>query len=86
MFSAAIAAFEREDLSDKISLIETPTLVIAGSEDVAATPQEAEFMASVIPNAQLKIFNDTNHLLAAEKPRKVAECIGSFLKRVDSTE
>lgn len=86
MFAAALAAFERDDLSDEISRIETPTLVITGSEDITATPQEAEFMASVIPNAQLKIFDDTNHLLAVEKPSEVAECIRSFLKRVDSKE
>lgn len=86
MFAAAIAAFERDDLSDRISRIETRTLVITGSEDVTATTQEAEFLASVMPHAQLKIFDDTNHLLAAEKPSEVTECIRSFLKRVDLTE
>jgi 3-oxoadipate enol-lactonase len=86
MFAAAIAAFERDDLSDKISRIKIPTLIITGNEDITATPQEAEFMASRIQNAQLKIFEDTNHLLAIEKPSEVVECIRSFLKQVNSLE
>ena len=80
MFAAANAAFERDDIADKISAIKVPTLVIAGSEDLTATPQEAEFIASRIPNAQLKIFEDANHLLAIEKTREVMECIRAFLK------
>lgn len=85
MFAAAIAAFERDDLSDKISRIKIPTLIITGNEDVTATPQEAKFMASRIQNAQLKIFEDTNHLLAIEKTLEAVECIRGFLKEGKST-
>lgn len=80
MFAAAIAAFERDDISDQISAIGTPTLVIAGSEDLTATPQEAEFMASRMPNARLKIFEEANHLLAIERTREVVECIREFVE------
>ena len=82
MFAAALAVFERDDIGDKISAIKVPTLVIAGREDVTATPQEAEFIASSIPNAQLKIVEDANHLLAVEKSGEVLEIIRAFLKRV----
>ncbi len=80
MFEAALAAFKRDDIGDKISAIKVPTLVIAGKEDLTATPQEAEFIASRIPNAQLKIIEDANHLLAVEKPREVLQIIRAFLK------
>ena len=80
MFEAALAAFERDDISNKIGAIKVPTLVIAGSEDPSATAQEAEFIASCIPNAQLKIVEDANHLLAVEKPREVLDAIRAFLK------
>ena len=79
MFAAALAVFERDDLSKKISAIQIPALIITGSEDLSATPQEAEFMASKIPNAELKIFEETNHLLAVEKPLEAAETIRGFL-------
>ena len=84
MFAAATAMFERDDLSDKINRIEIPTLIVAGSEDISATPKEAEFMASVIPYARLKIFEETNHLLAIEKTYEVAECIRGFLSQSNS--
>jgi len=80
MFAAALAVFERDDIGDNISTIKAPTLVIAGQEDLTATPQEAEFIASVIPNAQLEIIEDANHLLSVEKPREVLEIIRAFLK------
>lgn len=80
MFEAALAAFERDDISEKIGAIRVPTLVLAGREDVSATAQEAEFIASRISNAQLKIIEDANHLLAVEKPREVLEAIRTFLK------
>lgn len=44
--------------------------------------EEAEFIHSVIPNAQLEIVEDANHLLAVEKPREVLETIRAFLKEV----
>jgi 3-oxoadipate enol-lactonase len=80
MFAAAIAAFERDDVSNKINAITVPTLIITGSEDMTSTVREAEFMASRIPDAQLKIFEETNHLLAVENPLEVAETIRAFLK------
>lgn len=79
VFEAAHAVFERGDISDRISEIMLPTLVIAGSEDVSATPEEAEFIASQIPNASLRIVEDANHLLAVEKTSTVAEAIRAFL-------
>ncbi|MDQ3130937.1 MAG: alpha/beta hydrolase [Acidobacteriota bacterium] len=83
MFEAALAAFERKDIGDKIGAINIPTLVIAGKEDVSASPKEAEFIASRIPNSQLEILEDANHLVAVEKPREVLKIIRAFLKRVE---
>lgn len=80
MFEAALAVYERDDISDKIGTINIPTLVLAGSEDPSATVPEAVFIAAQIPNAQLKVIEDTNHLLAVEKPREVLEAIRVFLK------
>jgi 3-oxoadipate enol-lactonase len=80
MFEAALAVYNRDDISEKIGSIVVPTLVIAGSEDVSATVQEAEFIASQIPHAQLKIVENSNHLLAVENPREVLEAIRAFLQ------
>lgn len=80
MYEVAGAVFERDDIGDKIGAINIPTLVLAGSEDPSATVPEAEFIAAQIPNARLQVIEDTNHLLAVEKPREVLEAIRAFLK------
>ncbi|MDQ3748922.1 MAG: alpha/beta hydrolase [Acidobacteriota bacterium] len=80
MFKAALAVLDRKDIGDKIGAINIPTLVVAGREDFSASPEEAQFIASRIPNAKLKIIEDANHLLAVEKPREVLEFIRVFLK------
>lgn len=79
IYQAAIAASERSDVIDQLAAIRAPTLVIAGSEDVTATPAEAEEIAARIPNAQLAVVADTSHLLLVEKPQEVVSMIHNFL-------
>jgi len=66
VFEAVSAVFNRTDLSDQISAIEAPTLVIAGREDPAMPPAESEFIASRIPNAQLAVIDEASHMLVVE--------------------
>src|SRR5262245_8403262 len=80
VFEAASAVFNRTDLSDQISAIEAPTLVIAGREDSAMPPAESEFIASRIPNAQLAVIDEASHMLVVEKPREVTQIIREFLE------
>lgn len=80
VFEAARAALNRTDISDQIHAINVPTLVIAGRDDVTATPAEAELIASRIPHAQLAVVDEASHLVVIEKPREVAGLIGEFLK------
>lgn len=80
IFQAVSAVFNRTDISDQIGEIKTPTLVIAGKEDLLAAPAESEVIASRIPNARLAIIEDASHMLVVEKPREVAQMIGEFLE------
>ncbi len=84
VFEAARAALHRTDISDQIHAINVPTLVIAGKDDVTATPAEAELMVSRIPHAQLAVVDEASHLIVIEKPREVARLIGEFLQGVKS--
>lgn len=81
MFAAALAAFNRSDISSEIHRIKTRTLVIAGREDLAATPAQADFIAAQIPDAELKIIEDASHLVGIEKPFEVAKLVRDFLGR-----
>ena len=84
MFSAAQAAFNRSDIGGEIHRIKTPTLVIAGREDPAATPTQADFIASRIPGAEVKIIEDASHLVGIEKPFEIAKLVRDFLRRTSA--
>lgn len=80
IFEVARAVFDRTDISEQIGAIKTPTLAIAGKEDLLAPPPELELIASRLPNARLAIVDEASHLLVVEKPEEVAEIIGEFLR------
>ena len=81
MFAAALAAFNRSDIGSEIHRIKTRTLVIAGREDPAATPAQADFTASQIADAELKIIEDASHLVGIEKPLEIAKLVRDFLNK-----
>lgn len=81
MFAAALAAFDRSDIGDEIDRIRTPTLVMTGREDPAATPAQAEFIATHIPGAVWNIIEDASHLAGIEKPLEIAQLIRTFLAK-----
>ena len=85
MFAAALAAFNRSDISHDIHKIKRRTLVIAGREDLTATPAQADFIASQIPDAELKIIDDAGHLVGIEKPLEIAKLVRDFLGRTAAT-
>ncbi|SLM49911.1 putative 3-oxoadipate enol-lactonase [Nitrospira japonica] len=80
MFAAALAAFNRFDIGSQIRRIATPTLVIAGREDPAATPALADSIAAQIPKAKLEIVEGTSHLVGIEKPLEVTALVRGFLR------
>jgi pimeloyl-ACP methyl ester carboxylesterase len=84
MFAAALAAFNRSDIGSEIHRIKTRTLVIAGREDPAATPRQADFIASQIPGAELRIIEDASHLVGIEKPFEIAKLVRDFLKKTNA--
>lgn len=80
MFESAWSVLNRADISDQISGIKARTVVIAGKDDVLASPEEAELITSRIPDARLAIVEEASHLLVLEKPEEVAGVIRDFLK------
>ena len=84
MFAAALAAFNRSDIGSEIHRIKIRTLVIAGREDPAATPVQADFIASRIAGAEVKNIEDASHLVGVEKPLEIAKLVRDFLKEAIS--
>jgi 3-oxoadipate enol-lactonase / 4-carboxymuconolactone decarboxylase len=76
----ALAAF---DVTDRLSEITTPTLAIAGAQDIATPPEGLQRIASGVKEGRLVVLDDVAHLAPAEAPDRVAELIGEHL-RTDS--
>jgi pimeloyl-ACP methyl ester carboxylesterase len=72
----------REGVYDDLSKITTPTLVIAGEEDIPTPVSKARRIAEQIPGARLEIIADAGHICTVEEPRAVTGAIASFLQSI----
>lgn len=65
---------------DDLKKIKSPVLVIAGDKDVIK-PDHTEFISKQIPNAEMKIYKDTTHMVPYEKPDQLNADILNFLSK-----
>ncbi len=70
------------DLSDSISNIKIPTLILTGDDDVIISPRKGKLLQKSIPDARLVTLPGTGHYLQVEQPIKVAEEIEGFLLNI----
>jgi 3-oxoadipate enol-lactonase len=66
------------DFRESVGQIRTPTLVISGTHDPAATPADGRFLAEQIPGARYAELN-TSHLSNVEAPAQFNDAVLSFL-------
>ena len=64
---------------DRLSDIDTPTLVVAGRDDFLFPPESQAMLADRLPNARLEIIERAGHNPQDENPRAVIEVIREFL-------
>jgi pimeloyl-ACP methyl ester carboxylesterase len=62
-------------LTDRLPLIETPTVVVAGTADYVVGPGAAGLLVTAIPNARLHRVEGGGHLLPWDHPGDVADAI-----------
>jgi pimeloyl-ACP methyl ester carboxylesterase len=84
---AAIAAAQRgmaarPDMTQLLSTIKAPALVIVGAEDAISPPQEMEAIAKAIPSAEFVIIPDAGHMSPMENPEAVNENLLRFVKKL----
>ena len=75
--AGALAEF---DLSARISAIDIPTLVIAGSDDRVLPPAGGRSIAERIPGAKFHLVDAVGHIGYAEKPETFNRLVMDFLK------
>jgi L-proline amide hydrolase len=73
------------DITDRLSGIDVPTLLLSGEFD-EATPHIVEQIHSRIPNARWELVAGTSHLTHVEEPEIWTELVGVFLEDVDARQ
>lgn len=66
-----------QQLSGTLAELETPVLLLAGTMDVVVPPENAERLASVLPNATLVELEGWGH--GIKDPHELAASVSKFL-------
>ncbi len=74
---------QRPDMTDALSEIDVPTLVLCGEHDPISEPEEMRGIAAAIPHAQYVEIPQASHLPPMEQPQAVNAAIGAFLCESD---
>ena len=73
------AIIERPDSRENLKNIACPTLVLCGREDAVTPLRLHEEMASLIPNARLRVIEGCGHLSTLERPEEVSAGLRDWL-------
>lgn len=77
-YARACAALRDLDLRPRVADIAAPTLVIGGTHDLAATPQQGRELAAALPRADYREL-DASHISNWEKSREFTDLVMDFL-------
>jgi non-heme chloroperoxidase len=68
------------DDTARLSGIDAPTLILSGERDALLPREEQERTLAAIPDATLKVYPDTGHAVAWERPEWVVRDLEAFMK------
>jgi non-heme chloroperoxidase len=68
------------DDTSRLGEVDMPTLVLWGEHDAFLQREEQERRAAAMPDATLKVYPDTGHALAWERPEWVARDLEAFMR------
>jgi proline iminopeptidase len=78
--NVAFGGFLRDyNVLDELHKITAPTLVIGARHDWICAPEFSEEIAKAIPKADLRIFENSGHLIRVDEPEALLDVIAGFL-------
>ncbi|NYI03928.1 alpha/beta fold hydrolase [Allostreptomyces psammosilenae] len=80
---AVLGVTDRAPVRAELGNIHLPTLVVAGADDRALPPAEAERIAAGVAGARLETLPATGHSSTLERPDAVTDLLRDFLATVD---
>jgi 3-oxoadipate enol-lactonase len=81
-YLAMLHALSEADLTERLSGLGRPALVISGELDEATPPADGRRLAELIPGAAFLELAGTSHIMSVEKPRELAALIDAFMERL----
>jgi len=78
---ALLGMADRPDVSDRLSSLSIPTLVIAGADDAISSPTEMEGFARAIPDSEFVRVERAGHMTPMENPEQFNAALTRFLKK-----
>ncbi|HFO4903653.1 TPA: alpha/beta fold hydrolase, partial [Escherichia coli] len=78
--NAMNAMLERDDISERIQIITTPTLIIHGANDLGIPLEKAIQMHKMIAHSKLEVIPDANHALNITHAKEVNIAIKNWLQ------
>jgi pimeloyl-ACP methyl ester carboxylesterase len=76
------AMMARPDSTETLATIDVPTMIIAGSEDVATPPRESRAMHAAIAGSRIEIIQRAGHLSNLERAAAFNTVVAEFLATV----
>lgn len=76
---ATEGVISRKGITEEISKITAPTLIVVGDQDVATVPARAQRIHELIPGSRLVVIPGAGHTSSIEEPEAVTAAIESFL-------
>jgi 3-oxoadipate enol-lactonase len=81
-YAGCCAALSQLDLTDRISAIKVPTLIVVGEEDQGTPVAASRAIQAQIAGSQLEIIKSAAHLSNLEQPAEFTRILTTFLARV----
>jgi len=70
------------NITDKLSKISVPTMILCGCNDRMTPFKNSEFLRDHIASSRLEIVPEAGHMVMLEKPDSVAELLDDFLNPI----
>lgn len=71
----------RRDQQATLRKIRQPTLVLCGAEEIIYSPKRHQFMADLIPYAELNVIDGAGHFPSIEQPEALTEALRAWMQR-----
>jgi pimeloyl-ACP methyl ester carboxylesterase len=82
LFHGDLRACDQFDVTTRLDAIQTPVLVLCGTNDLLTPRRYSEILVGKIRGAAMQTIDGAGHLVMLEQPRRVSALLSVFLKAI----